>query len=95
MKVFNSTEEFVEFLEDNEVLRSVTPFADELINMHKNINNGCKCKYKARVAQRDGVYRNIVTTVIEHNMDIQAMYKKYGGFSEVEFKLNDELILKI
>ena len=95
MKVFEDPEAFVTFLEDNEIVKSVTPFADELINLHKNINIGCKCRLKQRQAQRDGVYSNMLENVLKHNVELQNLYKKYGGFTSAQWKLNNNIILEI
>ena len=95
MKVFESTGEFVDFLKDNSVIKDVTPFADELIQMHSNVHKGCKCKLKAREGQRDHVYITMLNNVLLHNKELQDLYKKYGGFTSAQFKVNGEIMLEI
>ena len=95
MKVFEDPRDFVTFLEENEVIKSVTPFADELINLHAMIPKGCKCREKSRIAARDGVYMTMLNNVIEHNAELQSLYKKYGGFDSAQWKLNGNILLEI
>tara|TARA_B100000676_G_scaffold114691_1_gene114224 strand:+ start:45367 stop:45654 length:288 start_codon:yes stop_codon:yes gene_type:complete len=95
MKIFNDPSQFVEFLEDNEVIRQVMPFGDELVNMHHNINVGCKCKKEQRISQRDHVYKIMLLNALKDDAPLQNTIKKYGGFSAAQFKVNDTIILEI
>ena len=95
MKIFEEPEDFVSFLEDNEVIKSVTPFADELVNLHNNINKGCKCKQQARIGFRDSTYLTLLENILAHNIELQDLYKKYGGFNSAQFKINNRIILEI
>ena len=92
---FKNAQEFVEFLEENETIRSILPFAEELMALHKNINKGCNCKRNQRIALRYHVYNNMIKNDMTDNADLQDSFKKYSGASAVTWRDDNELLLEI
>jgi len=95
MKEFNNPDEFTAFLRENETIRSILPFADELVALTDSIDKGCACRKNQRIANRDHVYKTMLQNILAVNKELQGMVKKYGGFEKALWKSNDETILEI
>jgi len=95
MKEFNGPDEFASFLRENETIRSVLPFADEVIALTDGIGKGCECRKNQRIANRDHVYRTMLENILAVNQELQGTVKKYGNFEKAQWKLNDVIILEI
>ena len=95
MKEFNSPDEFTSFLRSNETIRSILPFAAELVSLTDSIDKGCACRKNQRIANRDHVYRTMLKNILAVNKELQDMVKQYGGFQKALWKLNNETVLEI
>lgn len=94
-KEFNTPNEFAAFLEENETIKSILPFSDEIIALTDGIEKGCACRKNQRIANRDHVYRTMLQNILAVNAELQSTIKQYGGFSKAIWKLNDETLLEI
>ena len=101
-KEFNDAGEFVEFLKENETIKSILPFAEELISLHGSIGKGCACRKNQRIDTRDHVYKTMLENTISNNKDLQDSLKKYSGATAIVWRGpvktgadNSKVLLKI
>jgi|LUMV01.1.fsa_nt_gb hypothetical protein len=94
-KEFKTPDEFANFLKENETVKSILPFAEELIALTDGIGNGCACRKNQRIANRDHVYKTMLQNILSVNTELQDTIKKYGGFDNAVWKLNDLILLEI
>lgn len=102
MKAFDGPDQFVDFLEENPEIKELIPWAQDLINFHKNVHKGCKCKENVRAMHRDNSYKDMVINVIGMSRPLQSVLAdKMGAFDPntglsdtIQFKLHGEVLLE-
>lgn len=102
MRVFEGPAEFVSFLDENPDIIEIIPWAQDLINFHKNVHKGCKCKEKVRAQHRDNSYKDMAINIIGMSRPLQGVLsEKIGAFDPntglsegVQFKLHGEILLE-
>tara|TARA_R100000808_G_scaffold24932_1_gene59529 strand:- start:14062 stop:14346 length:285 start_codon:yes stop_codon:yes gene_type:complete len=88
-------EKFVEILRKNNKLVEVIPWAQQIINLHENVNVGCKCNKNKRIRIRDESYKEVVKLVLENNSNLSSFIKKELSADEVIFMIDEKELLKI
>ena len=87
--------QLVALIKEDETIREILPWSETLVKYHDNVNSGCACNKGKRGKATDNLYLDIIANFVNKNADVKDFIKSQLKEDQIDFLLDDKVILSI